>query len=167
MVVTSGIIEEANDVIYATSIVVEAVIAMTQSSDVLEVIGRMNRARALSDQKVIWELLSEDCQLQPAPSLGLGIITDRERIAEVLSGTLLSNLLGGGQVIREVRQVVANENTAVVVQGLSGYFEDGTRYENEYVWIYSVCGGAVVGIREYTDTLNAARAGLIDRMSSR
>jgi ketosteroid isomerase-like protein len=53
----------------------------------------------------------------------------------------------------ENRKVVADGDTVVVLQHLSGKTANGHDYSNEYVWVFSCAEGRIVRMDEHNDSL--------------
>ncbi|MBW2698431.1 MAG: nuclear transport factor 2 family protein [Deltaproteobacteria bacterium] len=53
----------------------------------------------------------------------------------------------------KTRKIVADGDTVVVLQHLSGKAVNGRDYSNEYVWVFTCAGGRIVRMDEHTDSL--------------
>ena len=57
----------------------------------------------------------------------------------------------------ETRKMVADGDTVVILQHLSGKAVNGRDYSNEYVWVFTCAGGRIVRMDEHTDSLRFHR----------
>ena len=74
-----------------------------------------------------------------------------------LGGGAIGKVLDVYTIKRTVHRIIAEGDTAVVLQGLQGDLLAGGEYRNEYVWIYTCRDGRIARLDEFTDTLYAGR----------
>lgn len=87
---------------------------------------------------------------------GAGTPTDGENMLRVLRETLALFDETGPQL--EIRHLVAEEPWVVVEAQGSGFFRDGSRYDNRYAYVYEIVDQRIRTIREYMDTQHTAQS---------
>ena len=90
--------------------------------------------------------------------MGIGPFHGREATVAALGGGAIGKILDVATIERTVHRIVADGDTAVVLQGLAASTVQGGDYRNEYVWVYTCRDGKVARLDEFADTLYAARA---------
>lgn len=115
-------------------------------------------ARAANDREAMAGLLTDDAAWYPPPSMGIGPFHGRDATAAALGGGAMGKILDVASIERTVHRVLADGDTAVVLQGLAATTVNGGDFRNEYVWVYTCRDGKVARLDEFTDSLYAARA---------
>lgn len=123
-----------------------------------DTIDRFVEARAKGLEATIAGLLTEDAVWRPPPSAGIGPFNGRAEVAAALAGGAAGRNLDTSTIERDVRKVIVDGDTAVVLQRMTATTLGGADYANDYCWV-CVCDGAglIAEIDEYVDTLHAAR----------
>lgn len=121
-------------------------------------VSRFVDARAANDGAAMAELLTEDAAWYPPPSAGFGPFVGRDAAVAALAGGAIGKVLDVATIKRTVHKIIAEGDTAVVLQGLSGTLLAGGEYRNEYVWVYTCRDGGITRLDEFTDTLHTGRA---------
>jgi ketosteroid isomerase-like protein len=122
-----------------------------------QLVRRFLDARAANDRDAMAELLTEDAGWYPPPSTRLGPFEGREAAVAALGGGAIGKVLDVNTIKRTVHRIIAEGDTAVVLQRLEGDLLAGGGYRNEYVWIYTCRDGRIARLDEFTDTLYAGR----------
>ena len=123
-----------------------------------QLVSRFLEARSANDKAAMTELLTADAGWYPPPSIGLGPFEGRDAAVAALGGGAIGKVMDVDTIKRTVHKIVADGDTAVVLQGLSGTLRAGGEYRNEYVWVYTCRDGRIARLDEFTDSLYAARA---------
>jgi ketosteroid isomerase-like protein len=114
-------------------------------------------ARTAGDAARMTELVTDDVEWLPPPSMGIGPFAGRDAVVKALSGGAVGRIFQPETVQRRIDHVVADGNTAVVQQTLTATTRKGARYENAYCWVYTCSGDKVARMVEYTDSFHAAK----------
>jgi ketosteroid isomerase-like protein len=122
-----------------------------------ELVDRFVAGRASGDADALGATLAPDVAWFPPPGASLGPFHGRDAVLDGLLGGAAGRFLDLDTVVREVRKTVVEGDTGVILQQLRAKTHDGGDYANEYCWVLTCAGGAVVRIDEYADTLYAAR----------
>jgi ketosteroid isomerase-like protein len=122
-----------------------------------QLVQQFLQARADGDAAALAALLAEEAEWYPPPAVGIGPFIGRDDVARALTGGAAGRFLDVSSIRRDVRKVVVEGDTAVVLQRLTARTVNDTDYVNEYCWIYTCRDGAIVRLDEYADTLHAAR----------
>jgi ketosteroid isomerase-like protein len=130
----------------------------SQTESTRAVVRQFLDARAANDKEAMEALLTDDAAWYPPPSMGIGPFHGREATVAALGGGAIGQVLDVASIERTVHRIVADGDTAVVLQGLAASILQGGDYRNEYVWVYTCRDGRVARLDEFTDTLYAARA---------
>lgn len=120
-------------------------------------VQRFVEARAANDAPTMTDLLTEDAAWYPPPSLNLGPFEGREATVAALAGGAIGKVLDVATIERTVHKVIAEGDTAVVLQRLTAKTRKGADYRNEYVWVYTCRDGKIARLDEHADSLYAAR----------
>ncbi|KAI9011626.1 snoaL-like polyketide cyclase family protein [Hyaloraphidium curvatum] len=113
-------------------------------------------ARGANDPAAFGPLLAADCVWHPPPSM-LPELTGREKIVAALSGGAVGKFLDVSTIKRDVKKVIVEGDTAVVLQTLTGTTHSGETYVNDYCWVYKCAGGEIVRMDEFADSFKAAK----------
>lgn len=103
------------------------------------------------------DFLDEDVEWQLPASTGLAPFRGRKQVFEMFTGGLAAQVLDMSHEKRVVVRVIVDGDTAAVEQRLETKTNWGAEYVNEYCWLYTWRDGKIVRLREYADTLHAAR----------
>jgi ketosteroid isomerase-like protein len=114
-------------------------------------------ARTAADTDRMSELVTDDVEWLPPPSMGLGPFSGREAVVKALAGAAVGRLFQPETIQRRVDHVVAEGDTAVVQQTLTATTRKGVPYENHYCWVYTCQAGKIARMVEYTDSYYAAK----------
>lgn len=114
-------------------------------------------ARSASDVEGIAAVLADDAVWVLPPSSTFGPFLGRDVVAKALGGGVSSTLFDQRTVVRDVRKMIVEGDTAVVQLRLSAATFKATEYVNEYCWVYTCRDGKIARLEEYADTLHAGR----------
>lgn len=120
-------------------------------------VSRFLEARAANDATTINEVLSDDAEWQPPPSMNLGPFKGRETVVKALTGGAVGKIFDVSTIKREVHKLVVEGDTAVALQRLTATTAKGAAYENEYCWVYTCRDGKIARLDEYVDSFKAAK----------
>ena len=101
----------------------------------------------------IERVLAEDVEWRPPQSAPIeDVYKGREAVLKALneSGALFFDL---PSLKVERQEIVADGDTVVVLQSLTGKALNGRDYSNEYVWVFHCADGKIVRIDEHNDSL--------------
>ena len=87
---------------------------------------------------------------------GAGDPMDGETLVKVLAQMLALFDATGPRI--EVTHLVGEGNRVVAEAVGSGFFRDGSRYDNRYANVYEVSGDRISAVREYMDTQHTAQS---------
>jgi ketosteroid isomerase-like protein len=133
---------------------------------------RLSVAREAGDAAAIEELLWEDATLIPSPSLAEPAerpslyAEGAEGTAIGLAGTAVHAFMVPESIKREVLDTIVDGDVSMVRIHMTGDFQNGLRYDNNYLWIYFWRDGKVARVEEHPDTLRYAQMmpGAIERL---
>jgi len=114
-------------------------------------------ARTAADTDRMAELVTDDVEWRPPPSMGIGPFSGREAVVKALAGAAAGRIFQADTIERHVDHMTVEGDTAVVQQTLTATTRKGAAYRNEYCWVYTCSGGKVARMVEYTDSYHAAR----------
>lgn len=123
-----------------------------------QLVQQFLEARSAGDKEAMAALLSEDVGWYPPPSMGLGPFVGRDAAVDALAGGAIGKVIDLDTLERTIHKVVADGDTAVVLQRVTGTLRRGGEYRNEYAWVYSCADGRITRLDEHADSLYAARA---------
>jgi ketosteroid isomerase-like protein len=121
-----------------------------------KLVQRFIDARNANDYEAITELLADDVEFHPPASLPFGPFIGRDSVTTALTGGAVGDVLDMSSIRRTVRKIVADDDTVVVLQGLTASTLAGEPYANEYCWAYTCADGHITRMQEFVDTLRAA-----------
>ena len=121
------------------------------------VVEKFLAARAANDGAAIDALLTDDACWTPPGSV-LKPVEGREATVKALTGGAIGKFLDVSTVQRTVKKVIAEGDTAVVLQDLAAKTVSGGDYTNNYVWVYTCRDGKISRLDEYVDTYRAMKA---------
>ncbi|WP_181387452.1 nuclear transport factor 2 family protein [Streptomyces sp. Act143] len=98
---------------------------------------------------------------QPPASEQADPVVGRDVVAGWLTNGHAGRFVRVESVRRTVHRVIADGDTAAVLQGMRAQTHDGRDYVNEYVFVYRVRDGYIDRIHSHADTLTAARVGIL------
>lgn len=133
---------------------------------------QLSAAREAGDAEAIRELLWDDAVLIPSPSLAEPeerpslFAEDAEGTATGLAGTAVHTFMVPDSIKREVKDTLVDGDVSLVRIHMTGDFQNGGRYDNNYLWIYFWRDGKVQRVEEHPDTLRYAQMmpGAIERL---
>ncbi|MPY91743.1 MAG: DUF4440 domain-containing protein [Acidimicrobiia bacterium] len=123
-----------------------------------QLVQRFLEARAANDAGAMTALLSEDASWYPPPSMGIGPFEGRDAAVAALAGGAIGKVLDVDTIERTLHKIIADGDTAVALQRVTGKIRKGGDYRNEYAWVYTCQDGKITRLDEYADSLYAARA---------
>lgn len=109
------------------------------------------------DRVKLASLFTEDVEWIPPESVPFEPVRGAEEVARQLGGALVKAAFDTKTLRVKIHKIVADGDTAVVLQTLSARTHDGEPYENEYCWVYECRAGRICRIVEYVDSWKAAR----------
>ena len=119
------------------------------------------KAKRAADDATLARILADDVEWAPpqsAPLEGRPFIGRDAVIAAMdREGSRFFDLETGRA---EVRKVVADGDTVVVLYGFACTTRGGREYSNDYVLVFTCADGKIVRVDEHTDTLRFARIAL-------
>jgi ketosteroid isomerase-like protein len=134
------------------------------TAETRQLVERFIAARAAGHSEGVAALLAPEVQWHPPVSAGLPVFVGRSAVVEALMGGAPGRYLDLRTIRRDVHRVIAEGGFAAVQQRLTARTHEGADYVNEYCWIYTCEGGAIIRLDEYADTLLAGRVfGWVDR----
>jgi uncharacterized protein (TIGR02246 family) len=122
-----------------------------------QLVQRFLEARNAGDAAAMTELLSEDASWYPPPSMGLGPFEGRDKAVKALAGGAAGKIFDLSTLRRTIHKVIADGDTAVVLQQVAATTVKGADYCNEYAWVYTCAEGRITRLDEFADSLYAAR----------
>lgn len=115
------------------------------------------QAVASGDNPVLANVLADDVEWIPPPSAPLdGPFRGREIVLEAMhrAGERFFDLASARA---QIRKLVAEGDTVVVLYSFCCTASNGRDYANEYVWVFTCAGGRIVRMEEHSDTLRFQR----------
>lgn len=109
------------------------------------------------DREHLLSLLAEDVVWQMPSSVDGYLVTGRQAVADELGSATVRRLFKKGTFGLEILRVLVDGEYAVVQTATHAETHQGRRYEMQYCWVYSCEGDQIKNIREYLDTLHAAK----------
>lgn len=110
-----------------------------------------------SDTAVLTRVLAEDVEWIPPRSAPLdGPFRGREIVLAAMprEGARFFQLPSARA---QIRKLVADGDTVVVLYTFRCAANNGRDYTNEYVWVFTCAGGRIVRMEEHSDTLHFQR----------
>ncbi len=102
--------------------------------------GDVARARALFDRHALWAVMGG------LPNAATPLAAD-VFVAELLDQA--SKIFADGRMRVEVRRIIGQDGDLAAENVASGKLKDGSRYENEQLWVIEVRDGKISALREY------------------
>lgn len=127
-----------------------------QTEETRELMERFLERRLANDPS-LEDFFADDVEWQLPASVCVTPYRGRTRVFELLTGGLSAQVLDGSTEKREVVRVIIDGDTAAVEQRMTATTHWGTKYVNEYCWVYTWRDGKIIRLREYNDTLHGAR----------
>jgi len=112
--------------------------------------GDGDRLMEILHPEVVWVL--------PRSAPDASEFVGAETVAAQLGGDTPKRVFDMRTFRPSIRQIIADDDTAVVLLNIQATTKAGNDYDNEYVWVYTVDAGRITRIVEHADTLVAARA---------
>ena len=114
-------------------------------------------ALASGDPAELEQILSDDVVWAPPRSAPLdGPFRGRDTVLRAM-GESGAQFFDMASLRMETRKIVADGDTVVVLQHLTGKTVHGRDYANEYVWVFTCAGGRIVRMDEHNDSLHLHR----------
>lgn len=137
---------------------------MADASGARQIVVEFIEARNAHDHLRATRLLADEVEWRVARSAGPPL--QGKTAIEALVGGLAGQLFQPSTVRREVKRVLADGDAVVVEYTVTGTTLSGTRYVNDYCWIYDVRDGVITRVTSYSDTLGAKTAFGADQLAT-
>lgn len=115
-------------------------------------------ARDRYDPGAIAELLTDDATYIMPSSLGQDVTVGRAETSRALGGGKAAEFFDVPTIRRETLKIIADDTTAIGLTTMTCSMLNGAPYRNEYAWQLEFSGDRIRAVKEYTDSLNFARA---------
>ena len=103
------------------------------------------------------QILSDDVVWAPPRSAPIdGPFRGRDTVLKAM-GESGAQFFDMASLRMETRKIVADGDTVVVLQHLTGKTANGRDYSNEYVWVFTCADGRIVRMDEHNDSLRFHR----------
>ena len=109
------------------------------------------------DRDKLAGLLADDVVWTPPETAPIETIRGRDAVAAELGGDTPKRIFDMKTFRLDVKKMLADGDTAVVLQSISAKTREGEQYDNDYCWVYTCRDGKIAVIDEYADTLKASR----------
>ncbi len=109
------------------------------------------------DREHLLTLLDENVTWQMPSSVPDHLVEGRAAVAAELGSATVRRLFQRGTFGLEVIGVLVDGGYAAVQTATHATTHEGRRYEMQYCWVYTCADNRIQYIREYLDTLHAAR----------
>ena len=114
-------------------------------------------ALASGDPADLEQILADDVVWAPPRSAPIdGPFRGRDTVLRAM-GESGAQFFDMASLRMETRKIVADGDTVVVLQHLTGKTVHGRDYANEYVWVFTCAGGRIVRMDEHNDSLHLHR----------
>ncbi len=114
-------------------------------------------AIASADPTKLEEILADDVVWAPPQSAPIdGPFHGRDTVLKAM-GESGGRFFDMASLEMTTHKIVADGDSVVVLQHLSGKAVNGRDYSNEYVWVFTCEGGRIVRMDEHTDSLRFHR----------
>ena len=119
-------------------------------------------ALATGDPGALEQILSDEVIWAPPASAPIeGPFKGRDNVLKAM-GESGAQFFDMASLKMTTHKIVADGDTVVVLQHLSGKAVNGRDYSNEYVWVFTCADGRIVRMEEHNDSLHFHRIVMSD-----
>lgn len=135
---------------------------MTDTETSRQLVLDYYHAIELGDPATLTRVLADDVEWIPPKSAPLdGPFRGRDVALDAMRRAG-ERFFGLTHARAEIRKLIAEGDTVVVLYGFSCRAKNGRDYANDYVWVFTCADGNIVRMEEHSDTLRFQRIVLDD-----
>lgn len=131
-----------------------------KTEETRSLIEKYYAALTSGDRETVASIVADKCVWVPPTTAPFPPVEGGEAVVTEMTGDVVRRTFDLSKPFAlEVRSMICDGELAVVQQRLTATAkETGSRYDNQYCWVYTCRDGQIVHMEEYADTLLASRA---------